>query len=886
MPTALETMVKILKLERDQGGQDTAVVGGLSKFCAGWEAEARQQARNPAHHILLDEIVDSLTDYARIETDEARVSRLAYLLDRITNRAPAPAKYRDRLARWAAKLGETESRSRDGSRSDRRGGRRQGDRRGGKSGRGRRDRGFLGKPAFGDEDSTWEKDYNSASAVSELDINPLPRLERPPRLPRKDLSLDEALAQYEKLNAPTTDVRGIGGKLAGTLKNLDLNTIGDLLYNFPRDYHDYTAFTCISDLAAGEEANVIATVNSGSVVMGANGREDYVATVSDGSGSLALRFFGQGWLRGRLRRGMQIELHGRTSIYRDRLQMTNPQWDELDVENLRRRGLVPVYRLTQGLGERNFRNIMKSLSADWAANMPDPVPLAALERAGLADLGWALRQAHFPAGWDHLEHARRRLRFDDLLMLQLAILANRRLWQAAAGLPLPVDDETLAAFIEGAFPFELTGAQQRAIADIRRDMAEAVPMSRLLQGDVGSGKTAVAFVAMALALFNGAQAALMAPTGILAEQHYRNISDAFEDFAGERQPVIALLTSSLTKSERESIYRGLADGSIDFVVGTHALIQEGVQFENLGLAVIDEQQRFGVEQRSSLRGKGHNPHLLIMTATPIPRTHAQTIYADLDLTLIDDMPPGRSAVITKVVDPIARERLHGFVSAQIEAGRQAFFAHPLIDESETIETASAVEAYERLGRVFYQHRVCLLHGRMSAAEKDDLMEAFRRGDYEVMVTTSVTEVGVDVPNATVMVVDGANRFGLAQLHQFRGRVGRGAHQSYCFLIPDKSETLSAERVLDALDGIAPDEELGVAEKRLAAMARTNDGFELAELDWKLRGSGELLGLKQSGSGFADCAWSWRRRSWWHWRSGKRGRCMKKIRTCGGESIGS
>ena len=848
MPTALETMVKILKLERDQGGRDTAVMGGLGAFCAGWEADARQQARNPMHHILLDEIVDSLANYASLDEDKSRLARVTYLLDRIHNRAQPPTKYRERLARSSARLGDAEKRG--SGRPDRRGEGRHNDRRQAKTSRGRRDR-LPGKPAFGDEDSTWENDYRSASAVSELDLRPLPSLERPPRLPRKDWSLQEAQDMTKRLDAPTTNVRGIGPKLSATLENLGLRTVGDLLRYFPRAYHDYTSFTCIRDLVAGEDANVIATVRSCAVVAGAGGREDFVATVSDGSGALALRFFHGGWMEYKLRRGMQIELHGRTSIYRDRLQMTNPKWDELDLENLRRRGLTPVYRLTEGLRERSFRNIMKSLSADWMENMPDPLPLEALERADLADLGWALRQAHFPDGWDHLTHARRRLRFDELVLLQLAMLTKRKQWQSVTGNPLKVDDDALEAFIGGAFDFELTSAQKKAIAAIRADMAQGIPMSRLLQGDVGSGKTAVAFVALALALFNAKQAALMAPTGILAEQHYAKMREAFADFPGERQPVIALLTGALSTTERESIYRRIADGSIDLVVGTHALIQESLEFHDLGVAVIDEQQRFGVEQRASLRGKGRNPHLLIMTATPIPRTLAQTIHADLDLTLIDEMPPGRSPVITRIFDPIARERMHGFVLGQIEAGRQVFFAHPLVEESESIATASAEEAHIRLRKVFHRHRVCLLHGRMTATEKDDLMDAFRRGDYDVMVTTSVTEVGVDVPNATVMVVDGANRFGLAQLHQFRGRVGRGEHQSHCFLIPDKSENISVDRVLDALDGVLPNDALSIAEQRLAAMARTNDGFELAELDWKLRGGGDILGSKQSGANVSE-----------------------------------
>jgi ATP-dependent DNA helicase RecG len=351
-------------------------------------------------------------------------------------------------------------------------------------------------------------------------------------------------------------------------------------------------------------------------------------------------------------------------------------------------------------------------------------------------------------------------------------------------------------------------------------------MNRLVQGDVGSGKTAVATVGIAMALANGKQAALMVPTSILAEQHYRGISATLAKMPGDRKPVIALLTSSISQSEREAIYRGIADGSVDVVIGTHALIQEGVDFKDLALAIIDEQHRFGVEQRKALRGKGTNPHLLVMTATPIPRTLALTMYADLDLSIIDEMPPGRIPIQTRVIDPVARQRMYNFVESELNKGRQAFVVHPLVEASEKIEAPAALEAYEQLQQVFYHHKVGLLHGRMKPGEKDEVMESFSSGQFDVLVTTSVAEVGVNVPNATVMIIEGANRFGLAQLHQFRGRVGRGEHASYCLLI---SDTNSEE-----------------ARERLQVMESTTDGFKLAEMDWKLRGAGDLIGTRQSG----------------------------------------
>ncbi|MDE2951141.1 MAG: ATP-dependent DNA helicase RecG [Chloroflexota bacterium] len=841
MPSALEKLVKILKLEHEKGGKDTAVVGGLSDYCRNWEPEARRQARKPAHQILIDEIMDCLKDYQDIESEDKRKDRLSYILDRITNRAPPPPEYSDRLRTWTEKMAADKPREP----RDRRG-RDHSDRRQAKPQRSRKAGASSQKQDFRDDDATWDEDYTGGPQSRELDIKPLPRLERPPRIPRPDWSFEEALALYDALAAPTTDVKGIGAKFAESLKQLDLHTIGQLLFHFPRDYLDYTELKCIRDLKENETTTIVATVSHAASAIGANQRQDFLARVTDGTGALSIRFFGQHYLSGRIQPGKQIVLNGKVSKYRDRLQMSNPEWEPADLENLQMVGIVPVYRLGKGMRPRLFRNTMKALSADWAGSLPDPIPQSVLDRAELADLGWAMRQRHFPTGRDHLRHAKRRLAFDELLMLQLAVLGNRRKWQSAQIAALPVSDEVLTDFIKKAFEFELTADQHAAIADIRADMEKTLPMNRLIQGDVGSGKTAIAMAAMAIALGKEKQAAFMAPTGILAEQHFRKLADAAAAFPGPHRPVVALFTSALSNSERESIYRGASDGSIDIVVGTHSLIQEGFDFKELGIAVIDEQHRFGVDQRAKLRSKGGNPHLLVMSATPIPRTLSLTVFADLDLTIIREKPPGRRPVKTKIIDPVARERLNGFVLAQLEQGRQAFFVHPLVEESESVETASATEAFESLQKVFFRYRVCLLHGRMSAAEKDRLMSEFSAGQHDVMVTTSVAEVGVDIPNASVIVIDGANRFGLAQLHQFRGRVGRGEHQSHCFLIPDRSSSINMDRVHDLLEGEAPADLLSVAERRLVAMAQSNDGFELAELDWQLRGEGDLLGWRQSG----------------------------------------
>ncbi len=580
-----------------------------------------------------------------------------------------------------------------------------------------------------------------------------------------------------------------------------------------------------------ELATVIGTVKHTEVRAGRTGRKDFYMVVDDGTASMGVTFFGQHFLARQIHRDQQVVLRGQTSMYQNRIQMTNPEIQYIEVEDLQNLGIVPVYPLTDGLSRRSVRRLMEKTVEYWAEHFPDYMPEGTLDRAELADLGWAIQNLHFPESWDHLEHARRRFIFDELLLLQLTIMANRRTWQATPSESLTVSDEQLQAFIDSMFPFPLTGAQQRAVADIRGDLAKTIPMNRLLQGDVGSGKTAVAATMLGIALMNGKQAALMAPTSILAEQHYRGLSAAFAQMPAELlpregKPVIALLTGSITSGDRDAIYRGLADGSIDIVIGTHAIIQEGVEFNDLGAAIIDEQHRFGVEQRGALRGKGTNPHLLVMTATPIPRTLALTLYADLDLSIIDELPPGRIPVRTRVIDPPQRERAYLFVEDQLEEGRQAFIVYPLVEASETIEAESAVESYEHLTKVFFKHKVGLLHGRMKPAEKDEIMEQFRNHEFDVLVTTSVAEVGVDIPNASIIVIDGANRFGLAQLHQFRGRVGRGGYASYCLLVCDTP--------------------MPEARERLTALEQTNDGFKLAEIDWKLRGPGDLIGTRQSG----------------------------------------
>ncbi len=852
MPSALETLVKILKLEREQGYKNNAVIGGLGEYSALWADQARTQARRPEHLMLIDELVDLMIRYESVSEKGGRGDSIEYMLARITGRIPPPEPYRSRHydapfpsrseprperapanAAPAASQAQRDRRkqraaqpSADAGQSERDARKKKKSREADRASQKVKPSDDGGRMTPDDDFSRMDMEFRGGRGSAPVSDIPAPvKLARPPRKPRTSINPEEAADVLRGLHASVETIKDVGPKRAEQLKRLNIFTINDLLFFLPRRYDDYTQLKYISKLTANEQATVIGTVRHTEVRIGQSGRRDFYIRIDDGSAQIGVMFFGQWYLQNKIRLGQQIVVYGKTSTYRGRVHMANPEWEPLDVDDLKRVGIVPVYPLTEGLNGRELRRLIKRTVDYWAERLPDYVPEATLERTDLADLGWTIRNLHFPESWDHLHHARRRFVFDQLLLLQLAILGNRRTWQSLPTDALHIDDDTLVELLRALFPYELTNAQRRAIEDIRRDISQTVPMNRLLQGDVGSGKTAVAIAALAIAFINGKQAALMAPTGILAEQHYRSISRTLAALPVEHKPVVALLTSALSSGEREAVRSGLAEGSIDIVIGTHALIQEGVDFRDLALAIIDEQHRFGVEQRGTLRGKGKNPHLLVMTATPIPRTLALTIYADLDLSIIDEMPPGREPVRTRVIQPHHREKAYGLIEDQIKAGHQAFIVYPLVEASDTIEAESAVEAFERLKGVFYHHRVGLLHGRMKPAEKDAVMAAFRDHDFDILVTTSVAEVGVDIPNATVILIEGANRFGLAQLHQFRGRVGRGGHPSICLLVNDAGDDI-------------PD--------RLRALEATHDGFKLAEIDWQLRGSGDLIGTRQSG----------------------------------------
>ena len=807
MPTALETLVKILRLEREQRCSDTAVEGGLGAYSRVWEPDARRQARNSEQQQLVDELRELMQRYSSTNQQQERADQVQYMLDRILARVPS---------RSQRAGGST---SRNASRRERREGEQRSPRRERRQGRDRSER-----PSGRSRRTVRATMPDLAQRMS---------LQRPPRHPRGPQDGQAVDGILRKLAKPVTALKGVGERRAEALARLGLHSLGDLLYFLPRRHDDYRQVCYIGKLEPGMQATVVGKVQKTGVRLVAGGRRDFHLTLQDESGQLDAVFFGQRWLGSQIKPGDQIVLSGRTATWGSRLQMSGPEWEPLETENLHTVGLVPVYALTGGLQQRSLRRTMRDIIDEIAGRLPDYVPEATLERTELADLGWALKQAHFPDGPDHLRHARDRLVFDELLQLQLAVLESRREWQASPADTLSISDDQLEALQSGLFPFSLTASQLSAVADIRADMAAPVPMNRLLQGDVGSGKTAVAALALALTVLAGKQGALIVPLSVLAEQHYRNLSATLARLPGECRPRVALLTGATPTAERVTILDELASGALDVLIGTHALIQEGVNFHGLGLAIIDEQHRFGVQQRKALRGKGRNPHLLMMTATPIPRSLALTIHADLDLTVIDELPPGRKPLQTTIIEPVARERAFSFVAAELARGRQAFIVHPLVEESERIDARSATQAFEELEQVFFRFRVALLHGRLSAAEKDEVLASFARGDHDVLVTTSVAEVGVDVPNASVMVIEGANRFGLAQLHQFRGRVGRGEHASTCLLIPDRDDEAARER--------------------LEALVQISDGFRLAELDWAQRGPGDLVGTRQSGGSLMQLA---------------------------------
>ena len=631
-------------------------------------------------------------------------------------------------------------------------------------------------------------------------------------------------------------LRGVGDARLAALRAVGISTVADLLTTYPRRWIDRTRQRSIIDLVPGEETLLVVTVRSCEERRLRGNRTMVVTRVGDDTGAMSLTFFNQRWRTRQLTPGLTVAVFGRVENFRGVPQMTNPVVDPVGDRTGR---VVPVYPQSEKSRITTWELaslIEQALRRCSARSIADPLPEPMRERHAMLTRFAAMSAIHRPESIDDVEPARRRLAFDELLRVQ-AVLVQRKvaIENEAGGVAHPSDSDLVRRF-HASLPYDLTGAQARVIDEIHHDMASVVPMHRLLQGDVGAGKTLVAVSALLVAVDGGCQGALMAPTEVLAEQHGRAIEAMLGDLSvddptnllGARPIRVEVLTSSTAAAQRRDVLDGLASGAVDLVVGTHALIQDTVAFHRLGIAVVDEQHRFGVEQRAALRDKAGAavPDLLVMTATPIPRTAAMTVYGDLDVSVLDELPPGRTPIATRRVSGDAgRSTVWHAIRDQVAAGRQAYVVCPLVEESERVEVASAEQTYDDLAsHALRGLRLGLLHGRMSSADKESVMAAFREGDIDVCVATTVIEVGVDVPNATLMAIVDADRFGIAQLHQLRGRVGRGRHASTCWLITEDDED----------------------NPRLAALESTTDGFELAEVDLALRGEGTLMSTAQKG----------------------------------------
>ncbi len=654
-----------------------------------------------------------------------------------------------------------------------------------------------------------------------------------PEIPIADTPVSVNPASLKFLATQIQYASGIGPRRASMLAaELNIRTVGDLLEYYPRDYLDRSRFRSIYEVGRSEAYETIQgkVVNQtqftprrpGAKVVGK-------IVVYDGTGVAMLVSFGQraGYLKTLLKVGTRVVVSGKFGRRNDEIQTTNFEFEVLDEEDadlVHTGRIVPKYPLTAKLTQRMLRQWVKSVLDEYLEQYPEILPLDIRQRHQLMERRSAMGEIHFPTSEAHCAAARRRLAFDEFFLLELGLELKKRRWETEEkGIAFQVDGELMKRFID-QLPFQLTNAQQRVFEEIQVDMGCPQAMNRLLQGDVGSGKTIVATMALLCAIQSGYQGALMVPTEILAEQHTYNLSELLNPLHLN----VVLLKSDLPKKERESALAAIADGSAHIVVGTHALIQEGVEFHQLGLVIIDEQHRFGVMQRATLRDKGRTPDVLVMTATPIPRTLALTVYGDLNVSVIDELPPGRQKITTKWVKEEAREKLYEQIEKTVEHGRQAYIVYPLVEESEKLEEIkAATEMAAHFQQDVFPHlRVGLLHGRMRSAEKQEVMSRFKNRGMDILVATTVIEVGIDVPNASIMVIENAERFGLAQLHQLRGRVGRSSHKSSCYLIASPKND----------DGL----------RRIQVMTRTNDGFELAEADLSIRGPGEFFGTRQAG----------------------------------------
>nr|BFD67216.1 ATP-dependent DNA helicase RecG [Bdellovibrio sp. HAGR004] len=638
-----------------------------------------------------------------------------------------------------------------------------------------------------------------------------------------------------RLNTEIQYLKGVGPKLGDLFSRKGLKTLGDLFEFYPRAYEDQRAARNIASLRPDDIVSIKATVVAvHSINMGRSARKMYDVVLRDASGQIHCKYFRvpyKGYFE-RFKPFTEVRVVGKVTEYRGRIEFHHPDIKDVEPDEEAQDALIPLYTEIEGLATAKIMKLVRSAFAQIEEWPEEALPKWMREKYNLIPRKDALKDIHFPDPNRAKEYAefktpaQKRIIFDEFFWLELYLASKKAGFQKEGAPQIRNSGEKLKTLAQ-SLPFEMTGAQKRVFSEIKKDLERGHPMHRMVQGDVGSGKTLVSFMAALYVAESGYQSCLMAPTEILAEQHFKNAKKVLEPL-GIR---LGLLVGKTKASEKKQLLAALGSGEIDLIIGTHALIEDDVQFSNLGLVIIDEQHRFGVEQRGVLKNKGNSPHFLVMTATPIPRTLAMTVYGDLDVSIIDEMPAGRSPIQTRATFESKRPQALQFMLEQLQKGRQAYIVYPLVEESEKIDLKDAVSEYEKLKQLYPQVKFGLLHGKMKPDEKDQVMDQFRRHEIQVLVSTTVIEVGVDVPNANIMIIEHAERFGLSQLHQLRGRVGRGEHKSFCILIM----------------GYAVSEE---GKQRTEMMEKTSDGFKIAEFDLEMRGPGEFMGTKQSGlSGF-------------------------------------
>jgi len=652
--------------------------------------------------------------------------------------------------------------------------------------------------------------------------------------PSSNTSFTESM---HMLSTPIDKIKGVGPKISESLKRMNINNIEDLLYLIPRDYVDRRRIKKISQINSGEHATIIGKVMSISSRAFAGRSKLFEIMISDGSQNLSAKWFRinakyQNILKSRFKEGTEVILSGTISNFRYQKEVHHPEIDIITGEDTfeTKLKILPVYPLTEGMHQKTIQKIMEYTVNNFCKYIPDVMPDNIREKNDLILLQTAFQHVHFPDTEDDIDNLlemqsdyHRRIVFDEFFMLQTVLALRKKGIAIEPGISFKIHQDKINKFLK-TLPFSLTNAQQRSVDDIFTDMKRTYPMNRLIQGDVGSGKTVVSLVACLCAKLNGYQSAIMAPTEILAEQHLKTIKSLTEKLNIN----VVLLTSSQPKAQKDAALVKIKNGESDIIIGTHALIQEAVEFKKLGFAVIDEQHKFGVMQRAEIKRKGENPDVMVMTATPIPRTLGLTVYGDLDISIINELPPGRKPIKTKVFHENRREDVYRIISQELEKSRQAFIVYPLVEESEKMDLLDATNMASYLQKdIFPDYKVGLVHGRMKGIEKDTIMNKFKEGTINILVSTTVVEVGIDVPNASLIIIEHAERFGLSQLHQLRGRVGRGSAESMCILLAQFKKS---------------DE----AKQRLTIMSKTNDGFKIAEEDFNIRGPGEFLGTRQSG----------------------------------------